>query len=428
MTAATLLAVPLSWIFLAVSVWGALFTVNALRPMRRLWPKIGLGFFPAWLTTELALHHLVVQAFVTAAFVYFGALRSWPGQIAAVITALSWVGLVALFVGAYRDGRRVKRALRAVIGDLEPLRSPSGSPVNWRLDWHRVINPFWMRDPNVERIRDLSYVDDGRSRHRLDVYRPRDGVKNAPVLLQIHGGAWVIGDKAHQGLPVLYHLAARGWVCVTINYGLSPRDTWPAHLIDCKRALAWVRDHIAGHGGDPDFVVVTGGSAGGHLATMMALTANDPKYQPGFEEVDTRVRGFVPFYGVFDWTNRFGIRSRADRLADLLERLVVKRPLHEAPEIYDEASPMSHVDGAIPPAMVLHGTHDTLAPVEEARHFVAMLEEHSDAPVVYAEMQGAHHAFEVFASIRAMHAVRGVEAFLAWLIRDRATGMKVRAG
>ena len=58
-------------------------------------------------------------------------------------------------------------------------------------------------------------------------------------------------------------------------------------------------------------------------------------------------------------------------------------------------------------------------PVEEARRFVAMLEEHSDQPVVYAEMQGAHHAFEVFASVRAMHAVRGVEAFLAWLVRDR---------
>lgn len=407
------------WIFLGVSVWGGLFTLNALRPFRRWWPGIGLGFFPAWLTTELALHHLAVQGLVAAAFVSYGALSAWPGELAAAITLLSWMGLVALFVGAHRDGRRVRRALRAVIGDLEPLRSPSGAPVSWALDWMRVVNPFWMRDPAVKRIVDLSYADDGRSRHRLDIYRPRAGVSHAPVIIQIHGGAWVLGDKAQQGLPILYHLAAKGWICVAINYALSPRDPWPAQLVDCKRALAWVREHIAEHGGDPDFVVVTGGSAGGHLASMMALTANDPKWQPGFEDVNTSVRGFIPFYGVYDWTNRFGIRRRADRLADLLARLVVKATLDDASEIYADASPMNHLEGPIPPAMVIHGTHDTLAPVEEARRFVAMLEEHSDQPVVYAEMQGAHHAFEVFASVRAMHAVRGVEAFLAWLVRDR---------
>lgn len=98
----------------------------------------------------------------------------------------------------------------------------------------------------------------------------------------------------------------------------------------------------------------------------------------------------------------------------------MKARIDDKPEIYAEASPMSHLTGPIPPAMVVHGTHDTLAPVEEARHFVAMLEEQSDQPVVYAEMKGAHHAFEVFASVRAMHAVRGVEAFLAWLTRGRA--------
>jgi acetyl esterase/lipase len=312
----------------------------------------------------------------------------------------------------------VRRALRASIGDIADLRSPSGQEVSWRLDLRRLLFPFWMSDPAVERLVDIPYVDDGRRRHRLDIFRPKGGVRGAPVLLQIHGGAWILGDKAQQGLPVLYHLAARGWVCVSINYALSPRATWPDHLIDCKRALAWVREHVADYGGDPDFVVVTGGSAGGHLASLVALTPNEPAYQPGFEDVDTRVRGFVPFYGVYDWTNRFGIRSRIDRLADLLQRLVIKKPYEEAPEIYAEASPMDHLDGDIPPVMILHGTHDTLAPVEEARRFADMVAEVSDQPVVYAEMQGAHHAFEIFASVRAMHAVRGVEAFLAWLTRD----------
>ncbi len=65
---------------------------------------------------------------------------------------------------------------------------------------------------------------------------------------------------------MMHELALRGWVCVAINYRLSPRATWPDHVVDCKRALAWVREHIAEYGGDPAFIAVSGGSAGGHLA------------------------------------------------------------------------------------------------------------------------------------------------------------------
>ena len=76
-----------------------------------------------------------------------------------------------------------------------------------------------------------------------------------PPLLQIHGGAWVIGDKREQGLPLMHHLAASGWVCFNANYRLSPRATLPDHLVDCKRALAWIREHADEYGVDPDFVV-----------------------------------------------------------------------------------------------------------------------------------------------------------------------------
>ena len=64
-------------------------------------------------------------------------------------------------------------------------------------------------------------------------------------MVYIHGGAWIIGDKREQGFPMLLELARRGWVCVTINYRLSPKATWPDHIVDCKMAVAWVREHIA---------------------------------------------------------------------------------------------------------------------------------------------------------------------------------------
>ena len=92
----------------------------------------------------------------------------------------------------------------------------------------------------------------------------------------------------------MQQLAAQGWVCVAINYRLAPRDPFPAQIIDVKRALAWIREHIADHGGDPDYVAITGGSAGGHLAALAALTANDPAYQPGFEDADTTRPGRGP--------------------------------------------------------------------------------------------------------------------------------------
>ncbi|MDX1649773.1 MAG: alpha/beta hydrolase [Myxococcota bacterium] len=283
----------------------------------------------------------------------------------------------------------------------------------------RLLLPFLRSDPAVRVERDLRYAPGAGKRHLLDVYAPASGVRGAPVLLQIHGGGWVIGHKREQALPLMLHLAARGWVCVAANYRLSPKATFPDHLIDCKRALAWVRAHVAEHGGDPDFVVVTGGSAGGHLSALLALTPNDPEYQPGFEEVDTRVQGCVPFYGVYDLAGELA-HPHHEGFERFWARTVLKRPLAEDPDAYRRASPVLRIGPHAPPFFVVHGTHDTLVPVEEARGFVQRLREVSHEPVAYAELPGAQHAFEVFHSIRTRHVVHGVARFLA--------AVRVRAG
>jgi acetyl esterase/lipase len=263
----------------------------------------------------------------------------------------------------------------------------------------------------VERLRDIDYWEDAARRHRLDIYRPRRPVVRAPVFLYLHGGAWVFGDKREQGLPLMDYLASRGWVCVTANYGLSPKVAFPEHLVDCKRALTWVRRHIAGYGGDPDFVAVGGGSAGGHLASLVALTPGAPEYQPGFEAADTSVAACVPFYGVYDFTNRDGLRGRG--LGRLLEKKVMKESLARSRTAYERASPINRINGGAPPFFVVHGSNDSLVPVREARGFVELLRRSSPAAVVYAELPGAQHAFEIFPSIRTAHVVAGVADFLA---------------
>ena len=126
------------------------------------------------------------------------------------------------------------------------------------------------------------------------------------MLLQVHGGAWTIGKKEQQGIPLMQHLAAKGWVCVAINYRLSPRDPWPAQVVDVKKAIHWIREHIAEYGGDPDYIAITGGSAGGHLTALAALTPNDPEWQPGFEDADTSVQLAIPHYGVYDLAGSTG--------------------------------------------------------------------------------------------------------------------------
>jgi acetyl esterase/lipase len=247
------------------------------------------------------------------------------------------------------------------------------------------------------------------------VYTPRGGAQGAPVLLQIHGGAWVIGDKGQQGLPLMMHLAARGWVCVASNYRLSPRAKFPDHLVDCKLALRWVRQHIAEYGGNPDFVVVTGGSAGGHLAALVALTANRPEFQPGFEDADTSVSACVPFYGVYDVIEMFERQGGPARGRQWFERMVMGTTLADDRTAFERASPISYVSEDAPPIFAVHGASDNLVPVSQARRFVERLRAKSKEPVVYAEVPGASHAFEIFHSVRAAYAVLGVERFLAWL-------------
>jgi acetyl esterase/lipase len=283
-----------------------------------------------------------------------------------------------------------------------------------RVDWWQIALPFPMRHPEVERIADIEYHRPGALGLHLDVYRRRDRPAGCPTLLQIHGGGWMVGSKNEQGIPLMLHLAARGWVCVSVDYRLAPVATFPEPLVDVKRAIAWIRERGREYGANPDFLVVTGGSAGGHLCSLAALTANDPEYQPGFEEVDTSVRGCVAFYGVYDFTDRHG-HYRNPGLAKLLQRWVMKQPLAHARDAFEKASPMSRVRADAPPFFVIHGDRDTLVPVAEARRFSEALRASASAPVVYAEIPGAQHAFEIFPSLRATFVVHGVERFLAWL-------------
>lgn len=401
------------YVFLAVL--SAYCTLTAIVQARQLHWFVPAYFLSAWLCGELALIHLLWQVGLTAVLAFFGVLGDPLAQTGLWIFALSWVGLVYLHVQAMDTPHHLRPALREALGEDYRAQIPSErlhllsddvKASNW-------IKPFNYKRDGVREHTNLSYGDAGK-RNLLDIYHPQEPREGGfPILLQVHGGAWMIGEKEQQGKPLMYHMAERGWLCVAINYRLSPTAAFPAHIIDVKKAIAWIKEHAAEYGGNPDFIAITGGSAGGHLSSLAALTPNRAEWQPGFEEVDTTVQAAVPFYGVYDFLDRSNVRPGMSMDSVIADK-VMQCTKEDNHELWDAGSPISHVSKDAPPMFVIQGTHDTLVWVEEARVFVSALRGESDQAVVYGELPGAQHAFEVFHSLRVDHTVNAVNHFLEW--------------
>lgn len=391
----------------------AALTANAIRPV----PGFGIGvpaFFAGWLTGELAPHVLALTAADAAAH-SIGRRRDPVGL---ALAGASVAGLGYLIWQSRSVREHVEAALVEGLGlDYVEQLDDAPTPADLATPWRSLVNPFRtlrVPDPAVHVERDIAFGEAG-SRHHLDIYAPAGRqLEGAPVLLQVHGGAWTIGKKDQQGIPLMRHLAAKGWVCVAINYRLAPRDPFPAQIIDVKQGIAWIRDNIAAYGGDPGYVAITGGSAGGHLTALAALTANDPAWQPGFEDVDTSVQVAVPHYGVYDVAGATGLRSVALTRDRFMGPKVFKKRYATEPGAFEAASPILRVTPEAPDFFVLHGSHDSLVGVQQARLFVEKLREVSKRTVVYAELPGAQHAFDVFPSIRSAHIVRAIDRYLHW--------------
>ncbi|CAG7634468.1 hypothetical protein E143388_07608 [Rhodococcus opacus] len=297
-------------------------------------------------------------------------------------------------------GMRAVRARTVVAGALD-----SGLGPGWctALDgaalgrWHRrppyprlLIAPLRVRLRGVERIANIRYGPHRRG-NLLDVYRSRSAPRDAPILVYFHGGGYFSGRKNREARPLLYRLASQGWVCVSANYRLRPGADFLDHLVDAKRAIAWAHEHGGRYGADTSRVFAAGSSAGAHLVSISALTSGDPAFQPGFEDADTSLSAAICLYGFYG--HYYGMR----------------------PTDEPASSPLDYLRPDAPPFFVAHGDNDTYVPVGGARNFVTRLRSTSDSPVVYAELPGAQHAFDLFRSIRYEAVVNGVDAFVGWV-------------
>ena len=292
-------------------------------------------------------------------------------------------------------GLRMRFARAVLTAALAEAFGPGRAPRYSRPVWWRVLlAPFISWRPDVRRIANRQYGP-GRGR-RIDLYvsrraqaisrsgrsgwsgRSREPRAEAPVLLYLHPGGFRIGNKMLGGKPLLYRLAAQGWVVASADYRLFRAD-YADQLADTRAALAWLRENAGVHGGDPEEVFLAGGSAGAHLAATVALGGDE-------------VAGVIGFYGYYGSVGPLPGRR----------------------------SPQQCLNPAAPPFLIVHGEVDTLVRYEDARAFAEDLRAVSRQPVAYAEVPGMHHNFDFFQSPRFSAVMDTVERFAELVLARRA--------
>jgi acetyl esterase/lipase len=249
---------------------------------------------------------------------------------------------------------------------------------------------------------DLEYAQADGTSLRLDLYLPAGATEPLPTLLYLHGGGWAVGDKGDMAVERLLPLVAHGLAVASANYRLVPGVRYPAIVHDVKAAVRWLRANAAAHGLDPARIAIGGASAGGHLASLTALTEGDPELEGDLGAhggTSSAVGAVVAF---FPPTDLVLVGSR-----NPLEQQVLGPPpplaLLGLARVGDDlalvraASPRHRAHAAAPPHLLLHGDRDTMVNHEQSRLLHDALSA-AGAPSTLVTIGGAGHEGPEFAT------------------------------
>lgn len=241
---------------------------------------------------------------------------------------------------------------------------------------------------------DITYATANGTELKLDLYVPRNRSRLIPTLLLFHGGGWVAGRKESNVLQLLPYLSM-GWAAANVEYRLGQVSPAPAAVEDCRCALRWVVQHAKNYSLDTARIVLTGGSAGGHLALITGMlppgnpfdrqcpTDNSIRWGAGTEP-EVKVAAIVNWFGITD-------------VAELLDGPDAKHyaiewlgSLKERQEIARQVSPITYVRPGIPPVITLHGDRDDIVPYTQAVRLHAALDK-AGVPNSLITVSGAGH-------------------------------------
>ena len=409
-----------TFLFIFWTLASVFLTLNVFRPLAKRsnssFRAILVSFVLSWLVGDLLPHWILLNAGILLLFSY-SEIYSQP---------LGWGGLLVHFSGwtilmlrlwiMLNLPERLEQQMEAYLGAQwqKIYPSPLAPRSIFEVDWHSWFNPNKViDDPRIEIIRDQVFHQQAGFQLKLDIYRPHNTKKKHPGILQIHGGAWITGSK-RQASFLMSRMAARGWVCFSVSYRFSPDIVFPEHLIDVKHALRWIRNNAEEHGLDPDFIIATGGSSGGHLAAMTALTQNQAEFQPGFEKTDTSIQGCVPIYGVFNFSKPFDERTPFPAKAGVLQMLCGGTP-ETQPDRYQQITPANWISGKTPPFLLIQGETDALISATETQAFWEVLQAHKVKDSVFLRLPLVEHAFDIFPTLTAQCIVPTIERYLIML-------------
>ena len=348
---------------------------------------------------------LLSLAFVSLCFAAFG---PEPKFIIGLANVFSMVCFIMIMRQAWLSSQVLSRV------------EPNGQAASvWRF-FAGALFPIQLGSRGVRRIKNIAYGPEGR-KHLLDIYLPKGpATAPMPVLLHVHGGGWIVGSKHQQAQPLIQYMASQGWLVIDINYRLAPWNRMPVMIQDVIRAVAWTKANITSYNGDPDFVALTGGSAGGHLVALAALASDVDGLRPELGDADCTVDACIPVYGLYDLLDQNqAMEVGASEIRSFMTRFVMPKSYCEDAALWEKISPINHISPSAPPMLILHGQHDSLADLESAKAFAESLSRISKNKVTFVDLPGQQHAYDCAYSPPAPEHARAVHRFLESVRKDK---------
>ncbi len=245
---------------------------------------------------------------------------------------------------------------------------------------------------------DIAYANDTLKKHLLDIYLPSQAKGKLPMVIWVHGGGWMTNDKfADMGYmkQTVKGFLDKGYALASIDYRFSTTAPFPAQLQDCNQAIEFLYQNAAKYNLDREKIALAGFSAGGHLATLLALSNNQavPGFYANQKKPSFTIKAVLDFYGPSDLV-AFSSNPEMLKADNPISLLLGASPI-KRPDLAKTASPTSYVDKNDPPFLIIHGEKDESVPYTQS----VLLQSYLNQAKVKNEIiivEGAPHYGEMF--------------------------------